>query len=80
MVQIHHPNVIHGSNANHSDKRRCGLTIRYIPTTTRITVQPWPCSFLFRGQPVPAVNQYLPWPQYVEGQHMPFRGAATYIR
>ena len=25
-VSVHHPNVIHGSNANTSTKRRCGLT------------------------------------------------------
>lgn len=30
-VEVHHPNIIHGSNANHSPMRRCGLTIRYIP-------------------------------------------------
>ncbi|HMP79744.1 MAG TPA: phytanoyl-CoA dioxygenase family protein [Pirellulaceae bacterium] len=36
-VSVHHPNVIHGSNANTSNRRRCGLTIRYIPTSTRVT-------------------------------------------
>ena len=36
-VSVHHPNIIHGSDANNSPRRRCGLTIRYIPTTTRIT-------------------------------------------
>lgn len=35
-VSVHSPNIIHGSNANNSPKRRCGLSIRYIPTTTRI--------------------------------------------
>ncbi len=35
-VSVHHPNLIHGSNANHSAMRRCGLTIRYIPASTRI--------------------------------------------
>jgi len=76
-VSIHHPNLIHGSNANHSPLRRCGLTIRYIPTTTRIVTDnpPWPSAFLLRGEPVPGNNQYQPWPEYVEGKHMPFRGA-----
>ena len=36
-VEVHHPNIVHGSNANTSPHRRCGLTIRYIPTSTRIT-------------------------------------------
>lgn len=73
-VSIHHPNLIHGSNANVSDRWRRGLTIRYIPTTTRITQPEWPSAFLLRGEPVPGVNDYRPWPRYVEGRHMPFRG------
>ena len=73
-VSVHHPNVIHGSNANTSDRRRCGLTIRYIPTSTRITKTPWPCDFLLRGEAVPGVNDYKPRPRYVPGKHMPFRG------
>lgn len=72
-VEVHHPNIIHGSNANLSPHRRGGLTIRYIPTTTRITQQPWPSEFLLRGKAVPGINEYLPWPKYVEGRHMPFR-------
>jgi ectoine hydroxylase-related dioxygenase (phytanoyl-CoA dioxygenase family) len=80
-VSIHHPNVIHGSNANTSPKWRRGLTIRYIPTSTRIiTDKPWPSAFLLRGQAVPGINQYLPWPTYVEGRHMPFRGCETFGR
>jgi len=74
-VSIHHPNLIHGSNANHSPRRRCGLTIRYIPTTTRIVSdKPWPSAFLLRGNAVPGTNVYRPHPKYVEGKHMPFRG------
>jgi len=73
-VEVHHPNIIHGSNANTSPRRRCGLTIRYIPTTTRITAEAWPCAFLLRGHGVPGVNTYLPRPRYVEGRHMAFHG------
>jgi ectoine hydroxylase-related dioxygenase (phytanoyl-CoA dioxygenase family) len=80
-VSIHHPNIIHGSNANRSPKRRGGLTIRYIPTSTRIVSdKQWPCAFLLRGQPVPGVNSYLPRPRYVAGQHMPFRDAEAWNR
>ena len=35
-LSIHHPNIIHGSDANNSSKWRRGLTIRYIPTSTKI--------------------------------------------
>jgi ectoine hydroxylase-related dioxygenase (phytanoyl-CoA dioxygenase family) len=78
-VSVHHPNVIHGSNANTSGKRRCGLTIRYIPASTRIrTENQWPSAFLLRGQAVPGINTYLPRPRYVEGKHLPFRGCAQW--
>lgn len=75
-VEVHHPNIVHGSNANTSDRWRKGLTIRYIPTTTRI-VQPenqWPIwPMLMRGDAVPGINEYVHKPAYVEGEHMPFR-------
>ncbi|MBI3919802.1 MAG: phytanoyl-CoA dioxygenase family protein [Armatimonadetes bacterium] len=72
-VSVHHPNLIHGSNANTSTRRRCGLTIRYIPTSTRITSNPWPSAFLLRGEAVPGVNDYLPRPKYDPAKHIPFR-------
>ncbi len=78
-VSIHHPNVVHGSRANKSPLRRCGLTIRYIPTTTRIVSdEPWPSAFLLRGNATPGINRYQPKPRYVEGKHLPFRGSAAW--
>ena len=74
-VSVHHPNIIHGSEGNQSDRWRRGLTIRYIPATTRILTEgdePWPSAFLLRGDPVPDINQYRPLPAYREGVHMPF--------
>lgn len=73
-VSVHHPNIIHGSEANHSPMRRCGLTIRYIPASTRIKKQPWPSAFLLRGNAVPEINQYLTLPKFDEERHMKFRG------
>jgi ectoine hydroxylase-related dioxygenase (phytanoyl-CoA dioxygenase family) len=74
-VSLHHPNIIHGSNANTSDKWRRGLTIRYIPTTTKIiSEKQWPSAFLLRGKAVAGINDYLPRPKYVEGKCMPFAG------
>jgi len=74
-VEVHHPNILHASNANTSPRRRCGLTIRYIPTSTRITSeeQPYPSAILLRGDP--GVNEYRPRPRYEPGRHYPFRGA-----
>ena len=75
QANLHHPNIVHGSNANTSDRRRRGLTIRYIPTTTRIVSDgPWPSAFLLRGEAVEGVNEYLPKPRYREDAHMAFRG------
>ena len=78
-VSVHQPNIIHGSNANNSPMRRAGLTIRYIPTSTRvISDEPWPSVFLLRGSAVLGVNGYQPRPKYVEGTHLPFRGSETW--
>jgi phytanoyl-CoA hydroxylase len=80
-VSIHHPNVIHGSNANLSPRRRCGLTIRYIPTSTRIISEsPWPSAFLLRGKAVAGINAYLDFPAYLDGRHMAFRSCRAWMR
>ena len=77
-VSIHHPNVIHGSKANNSSRWRRGLTIRYIPASTRIVTRGdslWPSAFLLRGEAVPGVNQYHPRPKFNAETSVPFRGA-----
>lgn len=77
-VSIHHPNVIHGSHANHSDRWRRGLTIRYIPTTTRILLDPpHKGAFILRGEGN-SNNAWNPLPAYVEGEHMPFGDAQAW--
>jgi hypothetical protein len=75
-VSVHHPNVIHGSEPNNSDHRRCGLIIRYIATSTKILVlegEAYPTAYLLRGRAVPSVNIYNAWPEYDELRHMPYR-------
>lgn len=49
-VEVHHPNILHASNANTSPHRRCGLTIRYIPTSTTILLPSWPTAYHLRGE------------------------------
>jgi hypothetical protein len=34
-ISLHHGMLIHGSNPNRSVRRRCGLTLRYVPPTVR---------------------------------------------
>lgn len=61
-VSIHHPNIVHGSEPNTSDRWRRGLTIRYIPTSTRITDPEAASPFLLRGRAIEGINSYLPRP------------------
>lgn len=78
-VSVHHPKLIHGSEGNSSDRWRRGLTIRYIPTSTRIiTEEVWPSAFLLRGDAVPGVNEYRPFPLFREDVHMPFQDAVKW--
>ena len=77
-ISIHHPNIVHGSNTNTSNQWRVGLTLRYIPTSTRVTVDRSPC-IMCRGEVVPELgNRYVPRPRYVEGEHMPFDGCEAW--
>jgi phytanoyl-CoA hydroxylase len=78
-VEVHHPNILHASKANTSEQRRCGLTIRYIPTSTRIVADdlPFASAFLLRGQP--GVNSYQPRPHYTHGDHYPFHGSGDWL-
>jgi ectoine hydroxylase-related dioxygenase (phytanoyl-CoA dioxygenase family) len=68
-VEIHHPNLLHSSRPNCSDRRRCGLTIRYIPTSTAIVgdEQPFASAFHLRGDP--GVNLYQRWPTFDAARH-----------
>ncbi len=80
-ISVHHPNVVHGSNRNSSSRRRCGLTIRYIPTSTRIRTKEnerWASAFLLRGDAVAGVNDYHLRPPYIAGEHLPFRGCEAW--
>ena len=45
-----------------------------VGTSTQIMHESWECAFLLRGKAVAGVNDYLPQPRYVEGEHMAFRG------
>jgi non-haem Fe2+, alpha-ketoglutarate-dependent halogenase len=51
---LHHGALIHGSNPNRSTRRRCGLTLRYVPTHVRVVTgnslrRPW-SALLVRGE------------------------------
>lgn len=74
-VSIHHAQILHCSEPNRSEKRRCGLDIGFISTSTRISNDGLYLNpILVRGVAVPGVNDYRPWPRYVPGETIPFRG------
>ena len=41
QMSLHADMLVHGSLANRSDRRRCGLTLRYCPPSVRITDEAW---------------------------------------
>ncbi len=54
QISIHHGHLIHGSLANQSNRRRCGLTLRYVPPFVQQTeensmAKKWQ-GILLRGQ------------------------------
>ncbi|WP_327320314.1 phytanoyl-CoA dioxygenase family protein [Streptomyces sp. NBC_01235] len=74
-VEIHHPNILHCSEPNTSARRRCGLDIGYIPTSTRILSDGlYLDPILVRGEPTAEINTYRPYPPYVPGETIPFAG------
>lgn len=78
-VSIHHPHILHCSEPNTSSIRRCGLDLGYIPTTTAVTNEGlYLDALLVRGEPVPGVNNYRPWPEYDAAETIPFRGHETW--
>lgn len=76
-VSIHHPNIVHASDANTSAFRRAGLTVRYMSTRTQCTDPEQPVM-LMRGTAVPGVNEYRSFPAYRPGYDMPFEGCDTW--
>lgn len=74
-ISVHHPNILHWSAENRSDKRRCGLDMGFIATSTAIANEGlYLDPLLVRGEPVEGVNDYRPFPRYVPGETIPFRG------
>lgn len=79
-VSVHSSAIVHGSHANLSDRRRGGLTIRYVPTTTEIGPNNQQACFLLQGSATDGVaNTYLERPKYDPARHMPFKGCEGWV-
>ena len=70
QCHIHHSKMVHGSNPNSSNKRRCGYTMRYMPASVKMVPDPQRSThaiYLARGRDL-AGNEYGdPTQQFVEG-------------
>ncbi len=78
-ISIHHPNIVHGSHANSSPRWRRGLTIRYMPATTRILSDPpHHSAFILRGTGVANGNEWHPLPVFDPQHSMPFADQAAW--
>lgn len=80
-VSVHHPHIIHGSEANTSAKRRCGLDLGYMSTDTIISNEGlYLHPILVRGKALPYINKYRAWPMFNEEHSMPFHGCEDWDR
>ncbi|MFF4429723.1 phytanoyl-CoA dioxygenase family protein [Streptomyces sp. NPDC001513] len=78
-VSIHHPHLLHCSEANTSAKRRCGLDIGYIATSTRIESRGlYLDPVMVAGEPLDGVNTYRRLPRYTPHDTIPFKGHETW--
>ena len=50
-ISLHDSGLVHGSGPNRSDRRRCGITIRFCPTEVKCDLSVWPTfeTYLARG-------------------------------
>jgi phytanoyl-CoA hydroxylase len=78
-VSVHHPNLIHSSEPNRSSKRRCGLDMAFINTSTTLSSEGLYLNpILVRGEPVSGINKYRAWPSYDPSTSMPFVGSNSW--
>ena len=42
QISLHNDGLLHGSEANHSNRRRCGVTIRFSPVNVKADLSIWP--------------------------------------
>lgn len=78
-VSLHNPRIIHCSEPNESEKWRIGLTLRYIPTSTRV-LRGSDRAILVRGAPDSGNdNQYAARPSFDAEAHMPFQGKEDWL-
>ena len=70
QISIHSDLLLHGSKPNTSDRRRCGLTLRYMPPEVRTRETNTAPAVICRGTDPSGYWQHIPRP---DGDEMPAR-------
>ena len=68
QISLHTDMLLHGSQPNPSNRRRCGLTIRYMPVDVRGTETDRKSGIICRGHDPAGYWQHIPRP---EGDQIP---------
>jgi ectoine hydroxylase-related dioxygenase (phytanoyl-CoA dioxygenase family) len=55
QISLHNDALLHGSEANNSNRRRCGVTMRFSPTNVKGDLKTWP---FFETQLARGVDKY----------------------
>lgn len=63
QISIHSDLLLHGSKPNVSDRRRCGLTLRYMPPEVRTTDKDRSPAVICRGSDPSGYWQHVPRPE-----------------
>ena len=64
-ISLHNESLLHSSDANNSERRRCGVTMRFSPVNVKVYSSIWPhfeCQ-LSRGRDVFKLNPIAPIPR-----------------
>ena len=72
-ISLHSDALLHGSDANTSDRPRCGITFRYSPSHVKADLNEWPFFSIqiARGSKKHTLNPVAPIPR---GEATPIRG------
>ena len=54
-ISLHNDGLLHGSDANYSQRRRCGVTMRFSPVNVKVDLSIWPH---FEGQLVRGIDKF----------------------
>ena len=70
QISLHNDALLHGSEANNSNRRRCGVTMRFSPTNVKGDLKAWP---FFETQLARGIDEYKlnPTAQIPRGEATP---------